>query len=68
MLSSREVYQCAKLLIDQHGGDGASDHCEKRIMQLTNERDKKGAAVWMGISEAVMHLREDTGKVDGLVH
>jgi hypothetical protein len=53
MTFNREIYQCAKLLIDKFGDDGAIDHCDKRILDV---RDPEGADVWKGIRIAVKHV------------
>lgn len=67
MPTNRELYQCAKLLIDQHGDDGAIDHCDRRIMHHVGERDTDGADVWKGIRVAVRHLIDGVpGPVTGL--
>lgn len=68
MPTNRELYQCAKLLIDQHGDDGAIDHCDQRIEYLVSERDPDGADVWKGIRVAVGHLINGTPGPDEIVH
>ncbi len=51
---NREIYQCAKLIIDRFGDDGAIDHCDGRILEFENDPD--AATVWKGIRVAVKHL------------
>lgn len=57
MSTNRELYQGAKLLIDKHGGDGAIDHCNRRIMALIEDSDTDGADVRKGIRAAVSVYR-----------
>jgi hypothetical protein len=51
---NRDIYRCAKLLLDRYGEDGAINHCEDRIAALDGEED--GVIVWKGIKVAVEHL------------
>lgn len=68
MPTNLELYQCAKQLIDQHGDDGALDHCERRIERLVSERDTDGADVWRGIRVAVGQLVGGARGPDEVVH
>ena len=54
MQSNREIYQCAKLLLDKYGDNGAIDHCNQRIE--SHNDDTNAADVWKGIRIAVKHL------------
>jgi len=66
MPNNREIYQCAKLLIDKHGDDGAIDHCDQRIMGHIGDTD--AADVWKGIRIAVKHLIEGVPMPGDVVH
>lgn len=55
MISDREVYQCAKQLLDWHG-DQAKAEAEKQKARYEAKGDKDGAAVWWRIIEAVKKL------------
>ncbi len=68
MPTNHELYQCAKLLIDKYGDDGAIDHCDGRIMHHQGERDPNSADVWKGIRVAVRDLIEDMPGPDEVVH
>lgn len=68
MPTNRELYQCAKLLIDQYGDDGAIDHCDGRIEHHVGERDKDGADVWKGLRVAVRHLIDGVPGPEEVVH
>jgi len=48
MTRNRQIYQSAKVLIDNYGDDGAIDHCDSRIIRLIDEDDTDGAVIWKG--------------------
>lgn len=51
--SDRDVYIKAKLLIDEHGKDGARRHAEGRVAQLLAESSMDEAMLWSRIQKAV---------------
>ncbi|MBZ0300247.1 MAG: hypothetical protein K8J31_10915 [Anaerolineae bacterium] len=51
-----ELWQAAKLLIDQHGAS-AEDYAEARMLERTDRDDPMGAAVWMAIQHRIYELR-----------
>lgn len=64
--SDRDIYACAKLLIDRFGEDGALDHCDERVAALVDEKD--GVIVWKGIKVAVTHLLAGAPGPDDVVN
>ena len=68
MTSNREIYQSAKVLIDNYGDDGAIDHCDSRIIRLIDEDDTDGAVIWKGIRIAVKHLLDGAPGPEQIVH
>ena len=68
MPSNIEIYQCAKLLIDKYGDDGATDHCDRRILHHAGERDPDSANVWKGIRVAVRNLIDGAPGPGEVVH
>lgn len=68
MSTDRELYQCAKLLIDKYGDDGAIDHCDRRIMHQAGERPQEAADVWKGIRAAVRNLIDGAPGPGEVVH
>lgn len=44
--SDLDTYRTAKLLIDQHGLQGASEHAANRIAALRDKEDDEEASVW----------------------
>ena len=51
--SDRDVYLKAKLLIDEHGKDGARRHAEGRVAQLLAQSNMDEAMLWGRIQKAV---------------
>lgn len=68
MLTDLEIHQCAKVLIDKRGGDGATDYCDNRIAHLAGERDTEGVDVWKRVRAAVRNLVDDAPGPDAVVH
>ena len=58
MTSNLDIYRSAKLLIDQHGLKGASEHCMERIEALREEGDLEGAATWGRIRAALLDVSD----------
>tara|TARA_B100000315_G_C14407450_1_gene509384 strand:+ start:534 stop:740 length:207 start_codon:yes stop_codon:yes gene_type:complete len=54
--SDVELMQCARLLLDRFGEEGAIDHATKRMMELVDEDNMEGAAIWKGIRQAVQNI------------
>jgi len=52
-VSDRDVYLKAKLLIDEHGKDGARRHAEDRVAQLLAQTKMDEAMLWGRIQDAV---------------
>jgi hypothetical protein len=65
MIHERDVWQAAKMLIDQHG-DGATVQAAKRIDEMCDVGDLDGQAVWAAIMKAVIALMHT--EPDGAVH
>ncbi len=68
MQNNREIYQCAKVLIDKYGDDGAIDHCDQRIMHFSGDGETDGTDIWKGIRIAVKHLLDGAPGPDEIVH
>lgn len=68
MTTNREIYQCAKLLLDKYGDKGAIDHCDQRVVHHINELDTDGADVWKGIRIAVKHLLDGAPGPEEVIH
>ena len=66
MPDNRDIYTCAKLLIDRFGADGAFDHCDERIGAMEDEEN--GVLVWKGIKVAVSHLLAGSPGPDDVVN
>lgn len=56
MLSDRELYRCAELLIYKDGHAGALAQSERRIDRYAGEQDSGGVLVWKGVRLAVIDL------------
>jgi hypothetical protein len=52
-VSDRDVYLKAKLLIDEHGKDGARSHAAGRVTQLLEQNKMDEAMLWGRIQDAV---------------
>jgi hypothetical protein len=56
MVSPKDVYISAQLLIKQHGNK-AEDIAAQKMQELMDKDDVKGASVWLSISQAIENLR-----------
>ena len=65
MIYERDVWQAAKMLIDQHG-DEAAVQAAKRVDEMCAVGDSEGQAVWAAIRKAVIELANKIP--DGAVH
>ena len=65
MINERDVWQAAKLMIDQHG-DQAPVHSAMRADEMLGVGDLDGQAVWKAILKAVNDLLNK--EPDGTVH
>lgn len=45
MPDNRDIYRCAKLLIDRYGDDGALVHCDRRTAAVAVVGEPEGVAV-----------------------
>ena len=55
MIVERDVWQAAKLLIDQHGTE-APIHAARRADEMLDAGDLEGQAVWKAILKAAIEL------------
>ena len=55
MVSERDIYASAQLLINQHGSN-AENVAEARLHCLMKQDDVKGASVWLAIMNAINDL------------
>lgn len=55
MIVERDVWQAAKLLIDQHGKE-APIHAARRADEMLDADDLEGQAVWKAILKAAIEL------------
>lgn len=58
MTSDLDIYRAVKVLIDQHGLTGASDHAANRIAALREKGDQEGAMTWGKIRAALLDLSD----------
>ncbi len=65
MISDREIWQTAGVMIKRYGEDAATE-AAKRADELFDEGDAEGYAIWRQIMEAVEGLSamEPEGKVN----
>jgi predicted secreted protein len=56
MISQKDIFISAQLLIKQHGAK-AEDYASKKMMNLIEKDDAKGAGVWLSIMSAIEDLR-----------
>ena len=56
MPSDIEIYQCAKLLIDNYGDD-ASIHAAMKADEMLAQGSLDGKAVWLGVIMAIEELQ-----------
>jgi hypothetical protein len=66
MPDDRDIYRAAKLLIDQHGLKGASNHAADRIADLREKGDHEGARTWGKIRSALLDLSDVRFRDDGV--
>ena len=64
MVTEKDIYISAKLLIDQHGEDAAA-HAAMRADELQDQGDRKGAHVMLRVIRAisVIEMEEAPGTV-----
>lgn len=67
MIDDREVYDCAKLLIDTHGND-AEVVAALKLDALLDEGDVEGCCVWRLVLSAIVQLRQCTPGPDDLLN
>ena len=65
MPSDIEIYQCAKLLIDNYGDD-ASIHASMKADEMLAQGNLDGKAVWMRVIEAIGELQ--ASEPEGTLH
>ncbi len=65
MITDRDVYRAAKLLID-HKGEDAAAYAVERANALFDEGDLEGATVWKVILAAVLQLQRERPAGDAL--
>ncbi len=51
----KDIYYAAGLLLRRHG-DGAIIHAMNRVLEMREAGNKRGAAVWLNLFEAVLDL------------
>ncbi len=64
MISDKDIYTTANMLIKEHG-DKAEEHAQKRMYELMDADDAKGAGVWLSVMQAIHDLQCRSG---GTVH
>ena len=57
MIDDKEIYECARLLMKEHGEDAAAVAEMKHDARL-REGDAEGGAVWKLILSAIAELRQ----------
>lgn len=57
MTSNKDIYTTANLIIKEYGVE-AANHADRRMRELTNADDVKGAAVWLQIGQAIHDLQK----------
>ena len=58
MPSPRDIFATAKLILDQHGPEGAANHCLDRMEALKEAGDDQGAYVWGQVRAALLDLSD----------
>ncbi|HAD86508.1 MAG TPA: hypothetical protein DCG48_04015 [Rhodospirillaceae bacterium] len=53
-----DIYATAKLILDQHGPEGAANHCLDRMEVLKEAGDDQGAYVWGQVRAALLDLSD----------
>lgn len=66
MISDRDIYQTAHLLIRKHG-ERAHIHAAKRVDEFHDRGDLDGARTWLRIINAIDDLRS-TNRGDAPLH
>jgi len=61
MISDIDIYRSAKVLIDQHGAEGAALHAAMRADALLAQGAMTGRQVWLRIGKAVEELARGSG-------
>lgn len=56
MVSQKDIFISAQLLIKQHGGK-AEDYAFQQMLALIEQDDVKGSGVWLSIMSAIEDLR-----------
>jgi hypothetical protein len=56
MVSQKDIYISAQLLIKQHGNK-AEDIATQKMQEMIDKDDVKGAGVWLSIGQAIENLR-----------
>jgi hypothetical protein len=64
-MDEKDIWRTAALLIKQHG-EKASEMAMLRVLNMTEQNDADGQAVWTRIAQAVSELTRTKG--DGVVH
>jgi hypothetical protein len=57
MISQRDIFATAQLLIKKHGSK-AEAFADKMMLRLMNKNDVKGASVWLSVSFAIDDLQK----------
>lgn len=56
MVSQKDIYISAQLLIKQHG-DRAEDVAAEKMQAMMDSDDVQGAGVWLSVGQAIEDLR-----------
>lgn len=56
MVSQKDIYITAQLLIKQHG-DEAEDYASEMMQSFIEKNDVKGAGMWLSVGAAIDDLR-----------
>jgi hypothetical protein len=56
MISGREIWQCAQIMVKRYGDD-AANQAAARANKLGGEGDNEGCAVWVRIVRAIRQLQ-----------
>jgi len=56
MISQKDIYLSAQVLIKQHG-DKAEEFASQKMEAMMKRDDAKGAGVWLAITSAIDDLR-----------
>lgn len=66
MVSPKDMFISANVLLKQHGAKRAEEFADHRIRELNDTGDRKGVDVWQGIKKAIQELTNT--KSEGLRH